>query len=189
MQNSHPLLFLPRTRIPHRIPDPFFQFDGPIQGGADWQARGFRYLHQKLPYFAVAVRNKYDSRHELFLFTVKTHRNSFHNSSCWERYCRDIVLRLKYGCLVFWLPVEDKSQPRHDGGVYGDETRGTLNECAKRFRREGPLNIVIGAEEGFPGLKKIREEFNYASDGSFIFQPTLEATLDAAIEKVAHSLG
>lgn len=174
---------LPKERVDifPRLHLPFFYFAGPNFGGSDWQWRMSQYLASRLSDFTIATpscRFQPGSDHPFLEKAVPGDGEPFPRQLPWERHY--MTLAATYGCLVFWLPVESTDDPRHDGLPYAMDTRGELGEWRGRMAYGRETRIVVGAENGFPGLSVIERNFQ-AVTSNFVLHPTLEATADAAI--------
>lgn len=97
------------------------------------------------------------------------------------------------GCITFWLPAKDQSNPREkEDGPYARDTYGELGRWGVRsgkkigeinfFTNKPIVNIMIGAEPAFHGLSVIRK--NLAEDHSchdYIIPENLPQTLHEAV--------
>ncbi len=181
--------------------EPTFFLAGPIRGGGDWQAKAIRTLYNMVPNAYIFCPCRYGEDHYLrkqsvlMRLPITDHgilrTGTFPNQTMWER--RYFNEAYRDGSIIFWLPEESKVNPRRDGNPYARDTYGELGEWrttlfyeANRLALGGRLspNLVVGAEPGFPGLKQIQANFEAMLPG-FVFHKTLEATIDAAIMKLA----
>ncbi len=191
-------LVLPKVHI-DTFGEPAFFLAGPIQGGGDWQKEAIRMLHQRRPDAFIFCPCRYKEGHELYGNSVARWMEpspgghyrlepTYENQTLWERHGMEATQ--EEGCIIFWLPAESVSDPRRDGSPYARDTYGELGEWRARIAFEHlqfarasriPARVVIGAEPGFPGLKQIRANFKEMLP-NFVFQETLEATVDAAMK-------
>jgi len=175
-------LILPKTFCPILLNSfPFFFLAGPVLGGDDWQQECFLQLKNRLDQFKVAIPIRYHGGHPLLKYVMKGDDKEFDRQLPWERRYLEIAARS--GCILFWLPRESLVNPRSDGKPYATETRGELGEWRGRLMYRRNLRIVVGGEEGFPGLKNIQRNFSYALDTDFPIYSTLGETIIAAIQK------
>lgn len=160
---------------------PFFFLAGPIRGGGNWQLRCCDKIRQRIPDFYAASPCRYKDDHPLMKFRYGEYDNRFDRQLTWERHYLDIAANI--GCILFWLPMESKDEPRTGEGPYAMDTRGELGEWRGRLMNEPHLKVVIGAEAGFPGLSQIQRNFNFATKTDFPIYGSLSETISAAIEK------
>jgi len=160
---------------------PVFFLAGPIKGGNDWQYRVVKEIERYYVGFYAVLPNRYKNFHPLMLRKINGNENKFERQTSWERHYLNIASNL--GCIIFWLPAEDKLNPRKDGEVYARDTRGELGEWRGRMMHNKDLKVVIGAEEDFPGLSQIQRNFNEALNIQFPIYKTLSGTVEAAIDK------
>ncbi len=97
----------------------------------------------------------------------------------WERHYLDIAS--EHGCVIFWLPVESKSNPRIGGGPYATDTRGELGEWRGRLMGNPSLKVVVGGEEGFDSFSQIERNFKLGVSPDFPIYRTLSETVQAAV--------
>jgi len=164
----------------HRIPKDgsLFSLAGPNLGGGDWQKKACLLLEQKVSggKAVVACPNHFSKTIGVQSDEVETFEDRLH----WKQYYHDLASR--EGCLIFWLPVEDKNFPRSDGRPYAMMTRDEISTFRERLARNHNLRIVIGAEEGFPGLAEIKRlnEISLVAERLPIYS-SLEETITAAV--------
>lgn len=164
---------------------------GPIKGGGDWQAKAIQLLQQKDPFCYIACPHSYDIHHELFKYQMPpTEALCFENQTMWERYYMERASW--FGSIIFWLPCEDKQNPRKNG-PYARDTYGEIARCSvksskpeifsfnKGYNRR--FNVIIGAEKDFLGLNGIKKNSNADHAGVFDFYSNLEDTITAAVKK------
>jgi hypothetical protein len=159
---------------------PVFFLAGPRKGGNDWQHKAVKEIQKHLKNFYAVLPNNYDDYHPLIPFKINGVNDVFERQLQWERHYLDIASR--NGCIIFWLPVEDKANPRSDDKPYAMDTRGELGEWRGRMMNNDKLRIVIGAENDFPGLSQIQRNFNEALHCEFSIYKTLTDTIKAAIK-------
>jgi hypothetical protein len=160
---------------------PLFFLAGPVQGGDDWQAKCCDEIVKRLPKFYAAIPCRYPSYHRLRVFTVDGEKNQFDRQTHWERF--HLKIAALTGCLIFWLPCESKTNPRQGNGPYARDTYGELGEWRGHLMHDPALRIVVGAEQDFPGLDKIKYDFCAATSSNFPIYGTLEETVAAAVRK------
>lgn len=180
---------------------------GPISGAGDWQVKAIKLLHEKDPFCYIACPCRYDINHELFKYHIKAtelpkstdderkwpeYALKFPNQTMWERYYLEWASWL--GSIIFWLPCEDKENPRKkEDGPYARDTYGELGRWSIRSKKPGSfpnqylsggshLNLVVGAENDFPGLSVIQKNFDADHDKSFIIYSSLEETISEAVK-------
>lgn len=178
-------IILPKTHYEANFEyGPLFFLAGPVRGGADWQANCCDEIEKYFDRFHAAVPCQYrDGKSRLLKHKVSGDTTYFDRQLTWERHYLDIAS--EKGCIIFWLPCEDKSFPRNDeDGPYAMDTRGELGEWRGRMMHNPKLRVVIGAQKDFPGLSQIQRNFNFALGYDFPIYETLEETVAAAVEKV-----
>jgi len=172
---------------------PFFFLAGPIRGGGDWQRKCIDEISLRMPHFYAALPCRYDQTHPLSSRRMPGVEDQFEHQLSWERRYLSLAAYgfepAAPGCLIFWLPCESRSNPRTGEGSYAMDTRGELGEWRGRMMSNHRLNVVVGAEAGFPGLSQIQRNFNEALNCDFPIYPTLERTVIAAIGKSTKSNG
>lgn len=175
-------LILPKVFIPlDDIQLPLFFLIGPIKGGDNWQKKCCEELSRQLATpFTVAVPNRWTADLPDKFYQVNGDTDEFRRQTYWERYY--IQLSLRHGCLLCWLPCESRTNPRKDGNPYGRDTYGEIGRWIRTLKYQPTLNIVVGAQEGFPGLDQIRMNADEDVRAPFPIYPTLEQTVKEAIK-------
>lgn len=158
---------------------PLFFLAGPILGGGLWQLKAHELLKEKMRSpFVVASPCRFESS-----FEVQGSSASFVDQLEWEIYY--FSLATKNGCVLFWLPEEDKFYPRTDGCPYAMMTRDEIGRGREVKRQVPNSGIVMGGENSFPGIAEIERYNNIIlGEGILPINPTLEMTVDAAIKYV-----
>lgn len=178
---------------------------GPIRGAGDWQAKAIKMLTEKDPSCIIACPCRYTKDHELFNLSlpetyytesddereIPTLLLKFPNQTLWERYYLE---RASYhGCIIFWLPCEDKENPRkNEDGPYARDTYGEIgrwgikssNPYQFSFESHLPrVNVVIGAEENFPGLSVIKKNLEEDHSKTPFFPITILSSFEENISE------
>lgn len=176
-------IILPKVMCGTKISEgPLFFLAGPVKGGDDWQTKCCWEIKTRLPKFYAAIPCPfYTESHPLFSHSVVGREDYFPRQLNWER--RYMEYASTFGCLIFWLPCESKTNPRTGSGSYAMDTRGELGEWRGRLMHQKSLNLVIGAEANFPGLDCIKRNFSLATESEFPIYGTLAETVEAAIKK------
>ena len=174
---------LPNSCIPIEHDDPLFFLAGPVGGGGDWQVDCCALIKSMCPQCYVAIPNRYPLEHPLMADVVTAGNISFGRQLIWERYYLDMAA--KRGCLLFWCPCESKEFPRSDGEPYATDTRGEIGEWRGHLMHDQSLRVVIGADPMFPGVERIRANFEQGLRLDFPFHTTLEDVVRAAVQRVA----
>lgn len=175
-------IILPKTQTTvSRTYGPIFFLAGPVRGGGDWQTACCHEIGRHTPHFYAAIPSRYAPAHELMKSRWPGIEDHFDRQLTWERYYLDMAAMS--GCIIFWLPCEDKRVPRGGDEPYAMDTRGELGEWRGRLMSNSGLRVVIGAESGFPGLSQIQRNFNFATRTEFPIYPTLAETVGAAVVK------
>lgn len=175
-------VILPKTfvNVPHDLP--LFFLAGPVRGGGDWQYRCCLELAKILPDFVAVLPTRYADNHPLMESRLGWNEGHFDRQLTWERHYLEEAARS--GCILFWLPEEDKEHPHPGPEPYGMDTRGELGEWRGQMMYDGTIRLVIGAEVGFHGLSQIQRNFEQALKRKFTIHETLEATVAAAVHEV-----
>ena len=165
---------------------PLFFLAGPIRGGGDWQAQMYQVLKRLLPestgMVACPCRWGRDPEHPLAREFVKGNEERFPHQLDWERYYLErAAFDGEPGCIIFWLPLESKTNPHPGPEPYAMDTRGELGEWRGRMVLSRP-RVVIGADPAFLGLSQIRRNFSAVTEYEFPIYPTMEETAHAAIK-------
>lgn len=166
-----------------RIPTdgPLFFLAGPIPGGGNWQVKACQLLQEKMKRkFVVATPNRFSPQEPLYYFGVQGPEDKFEDQLEWEQHYLDLASTS--GCIIFWLPAEDKVNPRTDGNPYAMMTRDELGVWREKVKQNPLLRIVIGVEDHFPGLAEIKRYNDLAfGKGIMPLYDSLEKTIDEAI--------
>lgn len=187
MPNVSLILPLHRPNIYVRRKEPFFYLAGPVLGGGDWHYNMIDLLSDKVGRCIVANPSNYRSAHPLHPLRLKETAESqtFERQKLWERhYMLHAAKVARRGALIFWLPAENKRKPRDDGNPYAMDTRGEIGEWRGRLMHDRDLRVIVGAEEGFPGLPQILFDFQDALGSEFEILTSMEAVANAAAELV-----
>ncbi len=174
-------IILPKTLcIVYQSYGPLFFLAGPIGGGDDWQTKCCKEIENKIPDFYAAIPCRYKEDHPLYAFKAADVRR-FERQLIWERHY--LAMAAYTGCIIFWLPEENKTNPKTGPNPYAMDTRGELGEWRGRMKYDNNIRIVIGAEAGFPGIDIIKRNFNLATGSDIPIYETLAETVAAAIKK------
>ena len=129
---------------------------GPILGADDWQATAIKLFAQYDSECYIACPCRYDDTHPLYQYRAMPPEDASEhsNQTYWERYY--IRMSMHTGCLIFWLPRESRIAPRpKDQGPYAQDTYGEIGRYFTHKIYSPNLQVVLGYEEGFPGIKTI----------------------------------
>lgn len=176
---------------------------GPIRGGGDWQAKAIKLLTEKDPDCYIVCPCRYDSGHELFKFSLLPDTESsggdgevsnsieFPNQTLWERYYLEQASY--YGSIIFWLPCENKENPRKKGGgPYARDTYGEIGRWSLKSSKpyqfslnnySPRVNVVFGAEKDFPGLGVIKKNLEADYSGTPIAQSVVYSSIGETISE------
>lgn len=161
---------------------PVFFLAGPVQGATDWHTVFCEELRKQMGEreFYVAIPKSY--RKSPLDCLVRRHQMCptvfWDSQNAWERHYMEVAS--KNGCLIFWLPVEDKECPRDDGNPYAITTLGEIGRWEANYMHDRSVKIVVGAETRFKGLRTIHENF-LAFDYRFPIYETMSQTVAAAV--------
>jgi len=172
---------------------------GPIQSSGHWQTMALEMLSRVDPGCYVACPHEYNINHWIFKacaqLACENPKNSleFPNQTLWKRYY--LQRASYYGTVIMWLPCEDPGNPHTDGNTYAQDTRGEIGEWrikaanphvfsferGKMRRHFHRVNLVVGAEPDFPGLKTIQENFDDEFGRPYLIHNTLKETINTAV--------
>jgi hypothetical protein len=193
-----PKLILPLTFV-HldalHIDTHLYFLAGPIGGSGDWHERAIPIVTEEDLGCYIACPKRFDITHPLSAFAVpdELHKVSerekverkiapFPNQKLWERHYMEIAAWR--GCIIIWLPEEDKLNPRKKG-PYAQDTRGEIGRWSVRsayqLSKMGIVRIAVGAEKGFPGLGGIKKDLDADHQCDFPIFNTLEETIRHAV--------
>lgn len=177
---THSTLILPKETPTLEEGKPVYFLAGPVRGGGNWQRDAFERISKEDPHSYVVCPWRYTDDDPIRMYELKGSERVFESQTAWERYYLELAGRT--GCVLFWLPVQDLTNPRAaDAGPYGQETYGELGEWRARKYFDPATRLVIGADEQFPGLGPIRRNYEAMIGKDFIFYSSLEETVRAAI--------
>lgn len=160
---------------------PLFFLAGPVQGAVDWHTVFCRELQSQMGdrEFYVAIPKRYHKKDGCLVVSNQDKPTTFWDTqNAWERHFMENSS--KNGCLIFWLPAEDRECPRDDGNPYAMTTRGEIGEWRGRYMYDKSIQMVVGAENSFKGLRTIHENF-LAIDYNFPIYNSIKDTVHAAI--------
>lgn len=176
MQIINPLTFVPYREYPL----PLFFTAGPIKGGGDWQKKCCELFQQRLGDCTIAVPRRFESTHPMYQHLINGPTGDLDRQTVWEGHY--LPRADSHGCVIFWLPEESTTEPRDDGSPYALDTYVAIGRWHGSLRGARPPNVVVGAEDNFPGLSLIRCIFEEVLGTNLVVHPTLEDVVDAAIE-------
>lgn len=183
-------VLIPKTYV-EIDPDygPLFFLAGPVRGGGDWQKDAVEEILKHLGRFYVAIPYYYNTQDDypLMCMCEKGKEDHFARQLNWERYYIDLAQQ--QGCLIFWLPEEDTTNPRlPEEGPYASDTRGEIARASVELKYNPGNRLVVGAEPKFPGLSQMQRNFSLdqglQGDAKWPFCASLEETVALAVRKV-----
>lgn len=147
---------------------------GPIQGAPDWHNEFIQKLKDELKNVSL---NK-----NIIICSPKRgeidHNFKYNEQVDWESYYLNKAS--KHGVVVFWLSNE---QNKIEDRSYAQTTRFEIGEWWSKGRSINNFKIVVGAEEGFKGLKYISKKFTDAYPG-FKLNTNIDDMISNIIEKI-----
>ena len=160
---------------------PLFFLAGPVRGGGDWQLFMCGMLERLVPDCIIAAPMRWDESHPLYAHRMQTEgMEAFERQLEWEQHYLEMAAEVHpKGCIIFWLGCQ--KEERTDSDPYAMDTRGELGEWRGRMIYRPSLSVVVGAEEGFPGLSQIKRNFDAALFCDFPIYKTMGETAKAAI--------
>jgi hypothetical protein len=159
---------------------PLFFLAGPVDGGDGWQTNFCTESRRHMECFYAAIPCRYPKDHPFRSLQLHDLCETQHQLD-WENYY--LELAATKGCLVFWLPLESRTNPRRSRGPYAMNTMRELGAWSVELRHRPELRIVIGAHPDFPGLSEHRRQFSLATGSQFPIHYTMEDAVLAAIAK------
>ena len=189
-KEQHVKIILPKT-LREIDPNygPLFFLAGPVRGGGDWQKRCCEEIRELLPKFYAAIPYYHNSevRFPLMEHAERGLPNAFPRQLNWERYY--MLEAAKFGCLIFFLPEESKTEPRpSDAGPYATDTRGEIARWSVELKYNHHYRLVVGVEPGFVGLDQIKRNFDLDQGYKFPFRTSLEDVAKDAVQKAADAI-
>lgn len=181
-------VILRKTLVTNRVLDsvPFFFLAGPIRGAPPWHERCYDLLVDRFGEngFNVFIPVRYEEDHRLYHKQLTGALDHFRTQTHAERhYLRLAGLKAHKGCIIFYLPEESKTNPRpKDLGPYAQDTYGELGRWGNELAHSPNVRMVIGADQGFPGLKQIRTNLNEDYGATFPVYPNLEGAIEDAVD-------
>lgn len=158
---------------------------GPIRNGPIWQNDAMRYAVARNEdiFFASPLRDGedgFDQSLAEYLAPLELDVN-FPRQRAWEQYYLNQAGDL--GCVFFWLAAP---LPRHEWPwpekSYAQITMLELGWWLKAKEDNPDTRLVIGVEENFPEASTILFEIESVLGKNFPVYPTLEETVNAAID-------
>ncbi len=111
-------------------------------------------------------------------------RKNTHTQRILRNYLKEAV---KKGCVIFWLPEENKLKPRPlDAGPYATDTRGEIGRWSVEQKYNPEYNVVLGAEENFFSLSQIKRNWIADQDHDVVFTDNIIDLVDIAVEKAGN---
>ena len=98
------------------------------------------------------------------------------------------------GSIIFWLSYGEQEKNIHNDDLYNHDLYGQIGRWSikssdpdkfcfnQRYSNNKRVNVVIGAEKGFPGLDIIQKDLDEDHGKHFPIYSSLEETIDAAVE-------
>lgn len=160
---------------------------GPVMGGGDWRRTAIHRLMELDKDCYIVCPCRYPADDPISWLAIKTDvglptsQIEFESQIKWERHY--LELASIYGAIIFWLPVEDKDNPRPKAdGPYARDTYGELGRWSVRSSKE-LATVIVGADPKFSGLSVIQKNFDEDHGEPFKIHNTLDETLFSAVRK------
>ena len=167
-------IILPMTYV-EKTAGPLVFIAGPIAGAYCWYDKAVDLIHKEDKKICVASPNAL-LRYDHLRMALIGDEKRFERCIPWQRHY--LKQASETGAVLFWLPNEIKHCCTYP---FGQDTRGEIAEWRGRWIYDRSIRLVMGAEEGFPGLDAIQENFHDV-DPTIVFSPTLEETCTRAVE-------
>jgi len=175
-------------KIPFNEGEHLYFLAGPIKGGGDWHSKAIYALSEEDPGCYICSPKSYTSDDPLFQHSLLSDNSfSFADQTSWERYYMELASH--YGTIIFWLPGESVTNPREDGN-YARDTRGEIGRWSIRsafslnpIKAGAPVNIVVGGESNFSGIRVIEKNLKLDHGGFFPVYSSLKETIKNAVRK------
>ncbi len=159
-----------------------FSLPDQLLGGGDWQRDMIGALRKHNEDFLAVTPCRYGETDSIRHDHVSFYKTGiYERQTDWERHYLEWAAHK--GCIIFWLGCESKTNPRDDGSPYARDTYGELGEWRGRLMHDPTINLVIGAEQDFPGLSVIHRNFKQSINPGFRIHSTMEDVARAAIQK------
>lgn len=143
---------------------------GPIQGSSEWHEEFIQKLKSNLKIKKnVTICSPKRLTKDNFIYDGQVDWESFYLEQASKR-----------GLIVFWLA---KEQEKVEGRSYAQTTRFEIGEWWAKAVHRKDLKIVIGAEEGFEGLRYITKKFASIFP-NFRLNPTIDDMVNEIVQKL-----
>lgn len=178
-------IYLPKQIVPispgkH---SPLFFLAGPIRGGGDWQSYMAEHLLYRRSEAHIACPSRWNSDHRLAHYFHRPFSQADNRQLVWERhYLKQAGLAQNtFGCVIFWLGLEDATHPHPGPEPYAMDTRRELGKFTA-YAEMMNVRMVVGGDRGFHGLDVILFELSAAFGKPFPFYETMAEVADHAIK-------
>lgn len=185
-------ILVPKQIIPVQptIEAPLFFLAGPIRGGGDWQHQMALELMRQCPKANIACPSRWTAEHPLAEHFVQPFSQAPNRQLVWERHYMEQAAIGDYksdyttpGCLIFWLPLESKSDPHPGPEPYAMDTRRELGKFTALYGWAG-ARVVLGGDRQFYGLDVILNEFaDVSGTDTFPYYETMSELVEAALSE------
>ncbi len=166
-------LIIPKNYI-NTLDAPLIFLAGPIRSAPNWQDEAIEFLFSQEPNLII-VSPRRGIRDNISKYIIKGEENYFPRQRAWERHYLDVAS--KTGCIMFWLPGEEK----HDcNKVYGAMTRVELGEWMTNYRHDNSLKFCVGSDGKFSEIDIIEYDLNLDAPDKKIYN-SLEKTCAEAL--------
>ena len=86
----------------------------------------------------------------------------------------------EYGAIIFWLPLAKEQQK---GRSYAQTTRFEIGEWWGKKQQNNKINIIVGGNKSFDGLRYIEHKFNEI-DEDFKIKNKLDDIVEEIFKKI-----
>jgi len=167
-------VIIPKTYIKN-INKPVIFLAGPVRSAPNWQDVAIQYLFSQNPNLII-VSPRRGIRKKIAPYIFKGNNTYFSRQREWERHYLDIAS--KKGCILFWLPEEQKHDCKK---VYGAMTRIEIGQWITNYRYNPSVRFCIGSDNKFPEMHTITYDLTIDAPDKKIF-PFLKKTCLEALK-------
>jgi hypothetical protein len=171
-------IIMPKTYI-RDVQYPVIFLAGPIRGAPPWQDEAIRFLISQENKITIINPNR-TLDPEFFRYIADGEKTHFHRQRAWERHYLHEAgsMKLRYGCVMFWLPGEEKHDCRKS---YGAMTRTELGQWMTKYAFDNSTRMCVGTDGKFSEIDTILYDLSLDAPGLKI-NNSLEETCFEALE-------
>jgi len=151
-----------------------FFLAGPIQGAPQWQEELIKKIQKKHEETKIKCNFIIASPRRL----EKSSDFNYFEQVTWESFY--LKRASEYGAIIFWLPLAKEQQK---GRSYAQTTRFEIGEWWGKKQQNNKINIIVGGNKSFDGLRYVEHKFNEI-DKDFKIKNKLDDIVDEIFKKI-----